>query len=197
MVTVIPGAVEASPMVPKSIRHEGSSGGKGGSVFDEEFRKQATPIDKLNELCFKDITSKGSLSVTDLAPVAAASTSSAAGPGTIKSSGSVAEVSCASSTGSISGNLSDGNGMDHINAKLLKRTTSRHGRSSQRWASDPRGSAVRLTTGCVPILDNGNVLFVSASSKPLWIFRKYAPLDFVVLHWLYLRCGRFFYVSFT
>lgn len=165
MVTVIPGAVEASPMVPRSILHE--SGGKGGSVFDEEFRKEATPVDKLNELCFKDLTFKSSApSVADLAPVVAA--------GVIQSSASVAEVSCASSTGSISGNLSDGNGIEQINAKLLKRTISRHGRSSQRWASDPRGSAVRLTTGCVPILDNGNILFVSASSKPLWIFRKFS-----------------------
>lgn len=164
MVTIIPGAVEASPMVPKSILNV-SGGGKGGSVFDEDFRKQATPIDELNELCFKELTSKAP-SVADLAPVAAVAA------GVMKSSGSVAEVSCASSTGSISGNLSDGNGMEHINAKLLKRTISRHGRSSQRWASDLRGSAVRLTTGCVPILENGNVLFVSASSKPLWIFRK-------------------------
>ena len=165
MVTIIPGAVEASPMVPKSILH--LSGGKGGSVFDEDFRKQATPIDELNKLCFKQLTSRVPPSVANIAPVAAA-----AAAGAMKSSGSVAEVSCASSTGSISGNLSDGNGMEHINAKLLKRTISRHGRSSQRWASDPRGSAVRLTTGCVPILENGNVLFVSASSKPLWIFRK-------------------------
>ena len=62
---------------------------------------------------------------------------------------------------------------EQINAKLAKRTISRHGRSTQRWAADPLShSAVRLTTGCVPILDGGNILFVSASSKPLWIFPK-------------------------
>lgn len=182
MVVVIPGTIEASPVVPPSIstlEPTNNNGGiKGGSVFDEEFRKQATPIDELNELCFKNLASKAT-SVEDLMAAPAA-----IGAG---SSGSVAEVSCASSTGSISGNLSDGaNGVgnggggadrhgisEQINAKLMKRTISRHGRSSQRWAADPLShSAVRLTTGCVPILDGGKVLFVSASSKPLWIFPK-------------------------
>ena len=175
---------------------------KGSSVFDEDFRKEATSVEELEDLCFKELVAK-----------AAPFDEAAVGSGT-----SVAEVSCASSSCSASGNLSDGGtgcviaslavrnstgidpntaatpasavsptcaaerGLsDQINTKLLKRTVSRHGRSSQRWAADPLShSAIRLTTGCVPIVKGGKVLFVSASNKPAWIFPKgklpYFPL---------------------
>lgn len=146
-----------------------STSGKGGLSFCEDFRKQATPPEQIDALCFKHLTS----STTAIEDGVAAG-----------SAGSVAEVSCASSTCSLggNGNLSDGGSSnarsdraisEQINAKLLKRTTSRHGRSSQRWVSDPSShSTIRLTTGVVPICRDGNVLFVSASSKPAWIFPK-------------------------
>lgn len=146
-----------------------STSGKGGLSFCEDFRKQATPPEQIDALCFKHLTSS----------TTAMEDGMAAG-----SAGSVAEVSCASSTCSFggNGNLSDGGSSnarsdraisEQINAKLLKRTTSRHGRSSQRWVLDPSSHAtIRLTTGVVPICRDGNVLFVSASSKPAWIFPK-------------------------
>eukprot|EP00540_Astrosyne_radiata_P010765 CAMPEP_0116846498 /NCGR_PEP_ID=MMETSP0418-20121206/13867_1 /TAXON_ID=1158023 /ORGANISM="Astrosyne radiata, Strain 13vi08-1A" /LENGTH=433 /DNA_ID=CAMNT_0004477749 /DNA_START=334 /DNA_END=1636 /DNA_ORIENTATION=+ len=60
-----------------------------------------------------------------------------------------------------------------VNAKVLKRSTSRQGREGQRWLNDPeKDEIIRLVCGCVPILKNGMVLFVSASRKPEWILPK-------------------------
>lgn len=59
---------------------------------------------------------------------------------------------------------------EQLNAKVSLRKTSRQGRAQQRWADDEE--PVRLTTGCVPILRGGKVLFVSASRKPEWILPK-------------------------
>lgn len=86
-----------------------------------------------------------------------------------------------------------------LNAKVIKRTISRQGRSTQRWVSIPlipNGSTttnasvspnlqlqqhqhhtswdpmMRLVTGCVPILQCGKILFVSASRKSAWILPK-------------------------
>jgi ADP-ribose pyrophosphatase YjhB (NUDIX family) len=94
------------------------------------------------------------------------------------------------------------NASERLNAKILLRKTSRQGRSSQRWlsassvassnildasmqspspnietyagttatpTSDP---VIRLVTGCVPILQSGKIIFVSASRKPAWILPK-------------------------
>lgn len=60
---------------------------------------------------------------------------------------------------------------DKLNAKVALRKTSRQGRSKQRWLSDGNGT-IRLTTGCVPILRGGKILFVSSSRKPEWIIPK-------------------------
>eukprot|EP00542_Grammatophora_oceanica_P010070 CAMPEP_0194046818 /NCGR_PEP_ID=MMETSP0009_2-20130614/22407_1 /TAXON_ID=210454 /ORGANISM="Grammatophora oceanica, Strain CCMP 410" /LENGTH=365 /DNA_ID=CAMNT_0038692249 /DNA_START=427 /DNA_END=1524 /DNA_ORIENTATION=+ len=60
-----------------------------------------------------------------------------------------------------------------VNAMILTRQVSRQGRESQRWDTDEKtNSMVRLVTGCVPILSNGQILFVSASRKPEWILPK-------------------------
>lgn len=152
-----------------------SASGKGTLTFCKDFQEQATSGVELERLCFTNLRGK--------------TADSEEGHAMAGSGGSVAEVSCASSTCSLvgNGNLSDGGTSVHgkrgvtaelglseqINAKLIKRTISRHGRSSQRWAADPLShSAIRLTTGCVPIVKGGKVLFVSASSKPAWIFPK-------------------------
>jgi ADP-ribose pyrophosphatase YjhB (NUDIX family) len=93
------------------------------------------------------------------------------------------------------------NASERLNAKILLRKTSRQGRSSQRWVSASSVSkinamdtslespapineanntvttpsfdpVIRLVTGCVPILQSGKILFVSASRKPAWILPK-------------------------
>jgi ADP-ribose pyrophosphatase YjhB (NUDIX family) len=62
---------------------------------------------------------------------------------------------------------------DKLNAKVALQQTSRQGRSTQRWLSDDvNGGTIRLTTGCVPILRGGKILFVSSSRKPEWIIPK-------------------------
>jgi ADP-ribose pyrophosphatase YjhB (NUDIX family) len=62
---------------------------------------------------------------------------------------------------------------DKLNAKVALQKTSRQGRSTQRWLSDDvNGGTIRLTTGCVPILRGGKILFVSSSRKPEWIIPK-------------------------
>ena len=92
------------------------------------------------------------------------------------------EISCSSCSSSSSSREMEGvdevvmtnnQKCTNINAKLLSRQTSRQGRETQRWATDDRNQqVVRLVTGCVPILRNGKILFISASRKPEWILPK-------------------------
>lgn len=60
-----------------------------------------------------------------------------------------------------------------INLKVTNQKTSRSGRQTQRWHTDVSSQRVyRMVTGCVPIVEGGRVLFVSASRKPEWILPK-------------------------
>jgi len=62
---------------------------------------------------------------------------------------------------------------DRMNAAVSLRKTSRQGRASQRWITDSEtNETIRLVTGCVPILQGGKILFVSANRKPEWILPK-------------------------
>jgi len=55
----------------------------------------------------------------------------------------------------------------------VERTVSRTGRETQRWATDPHtGQLIRLTTGCVPVMKDGRILFCSSSRKEAWILPK-------------------------
>eukprot|EP00980_Cylindrotheca_fusiformis_P001495 scaffold346_cov116-Cylindrotheca_fusiformis.AAC.9 len=95
-------------------------------------------------------------------------------------------VSSSSSTASRESSLSDLDGKqilttplrlerrqsEKINLKVTSQKISRSGRQSQRWHTDASGRAYRMVTGCVPILEGGRVLFVSASRKPEWILPK-------------------------
>jgi hypothetical protein len=56
---------------------------------------------------------------------------------------------------------------------ILQRTESRNGRDHQRFATDPlTGQMFRLTTGSVPILNDGRILLISSSRKEEWILPK-------------------------
>jgi ADP-ribose pyrophosphatase YjhB (NUDIX family) len=60
-----------------------------------------------------------------------------------------------------------------IDMMVLDRKTSRQGRETQRWITDEDNNhTTRLVTGCVPILMDGKILFVSASRKSEWILPK-------------------------
>jgi 8-oxo-dGTP pyrophosphatase MutT (NUDIX family) len=62
---------------------------------------------------------------------------------------------------------------DAINQKVTSQTISRNGRLSQRWYNDRQSQRIyRMVTGCVPIVEGGKILFVSASRKPEWILPK-------------------------
>lgn len=57
--------------------------------------------------------------------------------------------------------------------KDITRLGSRQGRSSQRWVFDAVNQRrLRLVTGCVPILQDGRILTISASRKSSWILPK-------------------------
>jgi diphosphoinositol-polyphosphate diphosphatase len=58
-------------------------------------------------------------------------------------------------------------------AKVSARKVSRNGRECQRWFQDPSSQTLyRMVTGCVPIVEGGKILFVSASRKAEWILPK-------------------------
>ena len=65
------------------------------------------------------------------------------------------------------------NQSDAINQKVTLQTISRNGRVTQRWHTDPQSQRVfRMVTGCVPIVEGGKILLVSASRKSEWILPK-------------------------
>jgi len=60
-----------------------------------------------------------------------------------------------------------------LNMNKSRPSQSRQGRTHQRWEIDPvTNQKIRLVTGCVPILGDGRIMFVSANRKPEWILPK-------------------------
>lgn len=56
---------------------------------------------------------------------------------------------------------------------ILNWNESRNGRETQRFAKNTQtGQLLRLTTGCVPIMNDGKILLVSSSRKGEWILPK-------------------------
>jgi diphosphoinositol-polyphosphate diphosphatase len=69
--------------------------------------------------------------------------------------------------------ISNDEKLKDMQRRMLSMKKSRQGRESQRWLTDEESQQrVRLTTGCVPILKGGRILFVSSSRKPEWILPK-------------------------
>jgi len=57
--------------------------------------------------------------------------------------------------------------------QVNKSSVSRQGRDLQRWERDSQTSAViRLTTGAIPITNDGRIVFVSSARKKEWILPK-------------------------
>lgn len=62
---------------------------------------------------------------------------------------------------------------ERINLRVKTQTTSRNGRETQRWYTCSTTKRLyRMTTGCIPVLRDGRILFCSASRKPEWILPK-------------------------
>lgn len=55
---------------------------------------------------------------------------------------------------------------------ILIQNESRNGRDTQKFATDAQGQLLRLTTGCVPIMNDGKILLISSSRKGEWILPK-------------------------
>lgn len=80
----------------------------------------------------------------------------------------------------VKGLCSDDNASTHlhqkyasINDSVQSLKVSRVGRHTQRWLTDPQSNNVtRLVVGCIPILQGGKILLVSASKKAEWILPK-------------------------
>lgn len=162
---------------------------KGHPVCDDETLKgEAMSVEELSELCFPKavevVHPQGRLS---LSSDSSASASSAGVCGLMSSSSSCTSFKEGSSN--VCNYVSDAESSikshhhlyqqavltsEELNAKILSRTLSRQGRSTQRWVADPQlpNSTIRLVTGCIPIVKGGKVLFVSANKKPEWIFPK-------------------------
>ena len=63
-------------------------------------------------------------------------------------------------------------------SKLQSQSSSRQGRSLQRWLVHSRtDELVRQVAGCIPITQDGRVILVSASRKAEWILREFNSLE--------------------
>jgi diphosphoinositol-polyphosphate diphosphatase len=130
-----------------------------------ELKKESVSTVELNKMCFAADTVDKNMSEND-----------------------AAHVSCSSSSSTCSrDSIGHGIGQDLksqksnlirqtsavLNAKVLGQKISRQGRSGQRWVADPKSQQnIRLTTGCVPIMNDGRILFITASRKHEWILPK-------------------------
>jgi len=62
---------------------------------------------------------------------------------------------------------------DGTSIKIARTSISRQGREYQRWAKcEETNDIIRLASGCVPITNDGRVLFCSSSKKKEWILPK-------------------------
>lgn len=62
---------------------------------------------------------------------------------------------------------------ERMNLNIKTQTISRNGRQTQRYYTDPVSSILyRMTTGCIPILEDGKIILCSASRKCEWIIPK-------------------------
>lgn len=109
---------------------------------------------RVKEVCVADVLQEQSMSTEALNQLVFADS--------VVGSSSATVISTASSVGAIE---SDSSVCGPPPRSLPQ--ASRQGRLSQRW-----DRSVRLTTGCVPILRNGQILCISANKKAEWILPK-------------------------
>lgn len=183
----------AGDIIPPCPVEEGSSTPVGNvgrikapASAAPSLKREALSSSELSRMCFSQSEAEKSSSVAGFPPPSS-------GLCVASNGGSISKIDSVSGVaGRVEGgaarelttrdeNSSDGpstpsatvaqNSSSSLNAKVIKRTTSRQGRMNQRWVNDPRG-LVRLVTGCVPIMNDGRILFVSASRKNEWILPK-------------------------
>mmetsp|Transcript_39742 Transcript_39742/g.44777 ORF Transcript_39742/g.44777 Transcript_39742/m.44777 type:complete len:375 (-) Transcript_39742:439-1563(-) len=141
---------------------------------DINLKQQAMSSEELNKFIFlKESestipssipTGKSSSSDVGLQEISVVSSSSSTAS---RDSGTSVSSSC------VGGVLYRKDESERINLKIKTQKISRNGRSSQRWYTDPATQRLyRMTTGCVPIVDDGKILFVTAGRKSEWILPK-------------------------
>lgn len=62
---------------------------------------------------------------------------------------------------------------DGTSIPILRTNAPREGRANQRWDKCPTtNNIIRLATGCVPITNDGRIIFISSAKKKEWILPK-------------------------
>jgi 8-oxo-dGTP pyrophosphatase MutT (NUDIX family) len=165
--------------VSESFESDATSVGMSGRwkappvCADMSLKETAMPPAALSEMCFAFEVPVQLTTISEAVPVSSSSSTC-----TPESMGALSDVETAPAGGSHGEKMAtplklDRCISDRLNAKISLRKTSRQGRSSQRWVTEPDApDAIRLVTGCVPILRGGKILFVSASRKAEWILPK-------------------------
>jgi ADP-ribose pyrophosphatase YjhB (NUDIX family) len=138
--------------------------------IDETLKKEAMTADELSKHCFPFKTPKAKDLFNGAALVEPSTVSSSSSTSSRDSSFSDCEPNIKHATPL---RLEKREQSEQINLKVTARKISRNGRQSQRWFTEPTSQKLfRLTTGCVPIVEGGKILFASASRKPEWILPK-------------------------
>eukprot|EP00536_Pseudo-nitzschia_multiseries_P011709 jgi/Psemu1/308438/fgenesh1_kg.412_\ len=160
--------------------------------LDATLRQQSTSSTDIGKLVFPSgVAGTSMMETANKTPLDAGSQFSV-----VSSSSSTASRETGSSDSSITGTNNQGHGdgrqkviattsfadgdflrrkeeSERVNLKVKTQTISRNGRQTQRYYTDPATNILyRMTTGCIPILEDGKILFCSASRKPDWILPK-------------------------
>lgn len=94
-------------------------------------------------------------------------------PGVVNQSNNKQVITSIMSSSADGGFLHRKDESERINLKVKTQTISRNGRQTQRWYTDPVSNILyRRTTGCIPVMEDGKILFCSASRKSEWILPK-------------------------
>lgn len=136
---------------------------------DATLKKEAMSTEDLSKLSFPLETPKASLCTIEYEPSVVSSASSTAS----RESAYLSDLDGSSSKILSTPMRLERHQSEQINLKVTNQKTSRNGRETQRWVTDPKTQRVyRMVTGCVPIVEGGRVLFVSSSRKADWILPK-------------------------
>lgn len=139
---------------------------------DHSLKQEAMSTEALSSLCFPLETQKPSL-CSDIPEVMEPSVVSSASSTASRESAYFSDLDGSSSKIISTPLRLERRQSEQINSKITNQKISRNGRQGQRWFTDPSSQRVyRMVTGCVPIVEGGGILFISASRKAEWILSK-------------------------
>lgn len=141
---------------------------------DETLKKQAMSREEMSKFVFETDTPKDAVS-QELSVVSSGSSTASRENGLSDTTSEKSLPSSGKESTVIAGGsfLHRKTESERINLRVKTKTTSRNGRQTQRWYTCPTTKRIyRMTTGCIPVLKDGRILFCSASRKPEWILPK-------------------------